>query len=613
MRCLVMAEAKRLHIREDLPVTHRTLVAPNHSSLLLQMLQQMYTEEHLCDYTIIAEGKAFRTHRNVLASVSDYFRVMLTGSMIEARQDHVSLKGVTAHGMKILLDFTYTGQLTLNLDDVVEVLSAACHLQMKSAVELSCDFLLSELSTRTCVDVLNVGEMFALHEVRSAALEHILDHFERVACTENFCKLDVEHVKELLLSDCLRTTSELSLFRHVMKWIEFDPERRARHITDLMECIRFALMKPEELIDHVAQTESVMREQKCRALLDEALRYHVLPNRHPMMQNQRTRVRNVPCMVAFGGRYGINIGYKHNCNKMYAFHHGKWVPLPCSDSNFLYAAVVVVDNFLYVCGGMGKPAHARANCQRFDPRTCTWSRLSQMKTRRQSFPLVSNKGLLYAFGGGTPMEQSLEHPPTDRCEVYSIDRNEWQFISPLPEQRKSSSACVQSDKIYLSGGRTNEETSSCLWCYDPHSDSWCSKTPMPSAHAGHAMLSVGDGLFVIDRTDLVIECYDILADQWSKVCSPQLPITGIARPAILDTFVYCLSYMQDGEDFKCKRINVLTQEVEPLPDYPEAVHCVLGASLTFPHRRLIDRNNNSDSHLNNTSNSTSTTSTSCNS
>ena len=577
------------------------------------MLQQMYHEEHLCDYTIIAEGNAFRTHRNVLASVSDYFRVMLTGSMIEARQDHVSLKGITAHGMKILLDFTYTGQLTLNLDDVVEVLSAACHLQMKSAIELSCDFLLSELSTRTCVDVLNVGEMFALCSVRSSALEHILDNFEKVAETDQYYKLDVDHMKELLVSDRLRTTTELSLFLHVMKWINFDYDRRARHIIDLMECIRFALMKPEELVDHVAQTESVMREPKCRALLDEALRYHVLPNRHPMMQNQRTRVRNVPCMVAFGGRYGINIGYKHNCNKMYAFHRGKWVPLPSSEYNFLYAAVVVVDNFLYVCGGMGKPAHARAACQRFDPRTCTWSRLSHMKTRRQSFPLVSSKGSLYAFGGGTPIDQSIEHPPTDRCEVYSIDRNEWQFISPLPERRKSSSACVHSDKIYLSGGRTDQETSASLWCYDPHSDSWCAKTSMISAHAGHAMVSVNNRLFVIDRTDLVIESYDVLADQWSKVCSPQLPISGIARPAILGTSVYFLSYMQDGEDFKCKRIDVLTQEVEPLPDYPEAVHCVLGASLTFPRHRLTDRNNNENSSFNTTNNTSTTTSASCSS
>ena len=45
----------------------------------------------------------------MLASVSDYFMAMLTGSMIESRQDHVELKGVTASGMKALLDFAYTG------------------------------------------------------------------------------------------------------------------------------------------------------------------------------------------------------------------------------------------------------------------------------------------------------------------------------------------------------------------------------------------------------------------------------------------------------------------------------------------------------------------------
>ena len=50
-----------------------------------------------------------RTHKNVLAAVSDYFRAMLTGSMIEARQDHVDLKGVTSHVVKILLHFAYTG------------------------------------------------------------------------------------------------------------------------------------------------------------------------------------------------------------------------------------------------------------------------------------------------------------------------------------------------------------------------------------------------------------------------------------------------------------------------------------------------------------------------
>ncbi len=44
--------------------------------------------------------------------------------------------------------------------------------------------------------------------------------------------------------------------------------------------------------------------------------------RQPLMQTPRTQVRNEACMVAFGGRYGIQIGYHNNSNKMYALNEG---------------------------------------------------------------------------------------------------------------------------------------------------------------------------------------------------------------------------------------------------------------------------------------------------
>ena len=40
---------------------------------------------------------------------------MLTGTMIESRQDHVDLKGVTSHAVNVLLKFAYTGQYCLNI------------------------------------------------------------------------------------------------------------------------------------------------------------------------------------------------------------------------------------------------------------------------------------------------------------------------------------------------------------------------------------------------------------------------------------------------------------------------------------------------------------------
>ena len=232
---------------------------------------------------------------------------------------------------------------------------------------------------------------------------------------------------------------------------------------------------------------------------------------------------------------------------------------------------------------------------RFDPRQCTWTKLSHMKTRRQSFPLVGYNGRLFAFGGGTPINEGVDHPPTDKCEVYSIDKNEWKFISPLPQKRKSSSACEHGGKIYVSGGRTDDETVFTLWCYAFYHDTWEERTSMLVGHAGHVMLSVKDKIYVVDRTNTGIECYNPTADDWTKVMPSLGSLSGVARPAVMGTWVYFLSYIQDSSDYLCKRYNVITSTCQELPDYPEHVHCVIGAPLAFPRQLLAETPNDNAS------------------
>ena len=65
-----------------------------------------------------------------MVACSDYFRVMMTGVMRESREEFVELKGVTAGGLSVVVDFAYTGRLELTTDNVEEVLSAASHLQV---------------------------------------------------------------------------------------------------------------------------------------------------------------------------------------------------------------------------------------------------------------------------------------------------------------------------------------------------------------------------------------------------------------------------------------------------------------------------------------------------
>ena len=62
--------------------------------IFLTGLQEFYKQEVFWDYSLIAEGQELHVHRVVMASCSDYFKVMLTGQMKESREGKVDLKGI---------------------------------------------------------------------------------------------------------------------------------------------------------------------------------------------------------------------------------------------------------------------------------------------------------------------------------------------------------------------------------------------------------------------------------------------------------------------------------------------------------------------------------------
>ena len=512
--------------------------------------------------------------------------------MLESRQDHVDLKGVSATAVAALVRFAYTGELKVSLDDVMEVLAGASHLQMAAAVKLCSRYLLNELSCSTCVDILNMSEMFSLMEVKSAVVKYMCRFFEKVAQNDQFMKLSVTHLCMFVESNELNVKSELSLFQHVSGWIAADPNQRLKEIAHVMQHIRFAMMTPEQLVDQVSHSPFMTQKSEARVYLDEALHYHVLPARQPLKQTPRTQVRATPSLVTLGGRRGMgfNIGYKHNSDKMYVLRSGKWQKLANAPSNILYAAVAVVNNYLYVCGGMGQPAHAQATCLRFDPHNSSWTEIQPMIICRQSFPLIGIPGKLYAFGGGIPRADDPDHLPTIESEMYSIELDTWTAISPLPGPRKSAAACELSGKIYISGGRTETETVPTMWSYSPDANTWEERAALLVPLAGHAMMVVKNDIYTIDRSNMGISCYSPITNQWTPIASSLGSISGIARPVVMGEWVYFLSYVSEDKDYLCRRYNVVTRKTEALPSYPEQIHCVIGFPLAF-RRKFCDDNN----------------------
>ncbi|NXQ89534.1 ZBT17 protein, partial [Nyctibius grandis] len=110
---------------------------PQHSQQVLEQLNQQRQLGLLCDCTFVVDGIDFKAHKAVLAACSEYFRMLFVD-----QKDVVHLDISNAAGLGQVLEFMYTAKLSLNPDNVEDVLAVAGFLQMQEIVS-ACNALKS--------------------------------------------------------------------------------------------------------------------------------------------------------------------------------------------------------------------------------------------------------------------------------------------------------------------------------------------------------------------------------------------------------------------------------------------------------------------------------------
>ncbi|XP_009699179.1 PREDICTED: zinc finger and BTB domain-containing protein 17, partial [Cariama cristata] len=110
---------------------------PQHSKQVLEQLNQQRQLGLLCDCTFVVDGINFKAHKAVLAACSEYFRMLFVD-----QKDVVHLDISNAAGLGQVLEFMYTAKLSLNPDNVDDVLAVAGFLQMQEIVS-ACNALKS--------------------------------------------------------------------------------------------------------------------------------------------------------------------------------------------------------------------------------------------------------------------------------------------------------------------------------------------------------------------------------------------------------------------------------------------------------------------------------------
>ena len=71
--------------------------------------------------------------------------------MSESRQNSVTLQEMDEMAMDAMVNFFYSGEITISSSTVQDILPVACVLQVKSVQEACCEFLKRQLSTENCL------------------------------------------------------------------------------------------------------------------------------------------------------------------------------------------------------------------------------------------------------------------------------------------------------------------------------------------------------------------------------------------------------------------------------------------------------------------------------
>ena len=217
-------------------------------------------------------------------------------------------------------------------------------------------------------------------------------------------------------------------------------------------------------------------------------------------------------------------------------------PLPKAIGEIEAAAV---GGKIYVLSGLnnqpGVAAPAGHNWA-YDPATNAWTDRKPMPVPAHHIMMTTMNDKIYVFGGFVRPPSVLAWQPINRAFEYDPATDTWRELAPMPTPRGAGQAVEVNGKIYVIGGArsanrgddgapiplgsvdqlvvgTTEE-------YDPATNTWRTRTPMPTARNHYFADAVDGKIYAIDgrigsvfvtKSDTIdlVEVYDPAKDRWA--------------------------------------------------------------------------------------------------
>ncbi|KAE8634584.1 hypothetical protein XENTR_v10002357 [Xenopus tropicalis] len=576
----------------------KTYRSAEHSQALLSGLVALRDSGILFDVVLKVEGKSIEAHRILLAASCDYFRGMFAGGLKEMDQREVQIHGVSYSAMCRIMDFIYTSDLALSVNNVQETLTAACQLQISEVIQFCCDFLVSWVDEENVLELYKLADIFHLNRLTEQLDTFVLKNFITFSQTQMYRQLPLDKVFSLLNSNRLEVASENEVYEGALLY-HYTPEQLEKDQVSLLEspklleAVRFPLMD----LAILQRLHDKLGLCPLKTTVLKALEYHKNESMQPVMQGPNTQLRSeFHCVVGFGGMYSAPYTVLSDQVKYLNPLLGEWRPLTAPHApRMSNQGIAVLNNFVYLIGGDNnvRGYRAEARCWRYDPRHSRWFQIQSMQQPRADLSVCVLGDFLYAVAGRD------YHDELKEVERYDPFTNTWEYVAPLQKQVHAHAAAALDGRMYVACGRRGNTYLKDTFCYDPERDQWASVALSPVRRAWHGMAALQEKIYLIGGSNddegfrqdvLEVACYSPKTDQWTLV-SPLPAGHGEPGIAVLAKKIFVLGGRSHNQGDRTDYVHVYEAERDYWEDGPRLEDDISGMAacvLTLPRSVLMD-------------------------
>lgn len=237
-----------------------------HGNAILEMLRSQRIDGRFCDIVLHVsngslEEKLFPAHRSVLAAVSQYFESVLKTHRVTKEQISISCQDIQV--FEILLDYMYSGSITIEWDNVNELLKLSNYFLMEKVTNYCTQFLEHYLKVDTCLSIRDLAEKYNLELLITTTNEFISENLNDVIEQPFMIEMSAKKLETIINDPIIGFTNfpVSQLLTFFISWVKNDIPRRSKEFDHFLSYIEWDKMKLEFIYDHI-DTETLYQDSK---------------------------------------------------------------------------------------------------------------------------------------------------------------------------------------------------------------------------------------------------------------------------------------------------------------------------------------------------------------